>query len=272
MVSTYDQHGRQIPVTIVAAGNNVVLGTKGDRATLGFGQKKKSKKTENAFIKSVGYSPRFIKEVSFKTQEEDKTPQSSEENSKSENQISTGDKITVSIFDPGDLVKVSGTTKGKGFAGGVKRHGFAGGPKTHGQSDRHRAPGSIGAGTTPGRVFKGKRMAGHMGNAKLTVVNLEIVEADPTKGLLYIKGSIPGADGGFLTIEKTGKAKNYASPPSPNEEKQAEKEAKAEEEAKTATTKDTDIKDEDTVKNPASNNSESKQTVVAKEEKENADK
>jgi large subunit ribosomal protein L3 len=117
--------------------------------------------------------------------------------------IDLGHRVDVSLFQPGDLVDVRGISKGKGFAGGVKRHHFAGGPKTHGQSDRHRAPGSIGAGTSPGRVLKGQRMAGHMGNKRITVKRLEVVEADPDRNLLLVKGAVPGARNGLLEIRKS---------------------------------------------------------------------
>ena len=116
-----------------------------------------------------------------------------------------GDMVDVSFLKPGDLIDVSGLSKGKGFAGVVKRHHFSGGPKTHGQSDRHRAPGSIGATTYPGRVLKGKRMAGHMGNRKVTVRNLEVARVDTARNLLLVKGAIPGARGGLLIVKKAGK-------------------------------------------------------------------
>jgi large subunit ribosomal protein L3 len=116
--------------------------------------------------------------------------------------VKRGGKVDVGFLKPGDLVKISGLSKGKGFAGVVKRYHFAGGPKTHGQSDRHRALGSIGATTFPGRVFKGKRMSGHMGDRRTTVRNLEVVEADPNRNLLLIKGAVPGARGALLIIEK----------------------------------------------------------------------
>ena len=116
-----------------------------------------------------------------------------------------GDKVDASIFAVGDLVDVVGTSKGRGFAGTVKRHGFRGGPKTHGQSDRWRAPGSIGSGTTPGRVIKGLRMAGQMGNERVTVQNLEVLRVDPTRNLVAVKGAVPGPRGGLLLLKKRAK-------------------------------------------------------------------
>ena len=116
--------------------------------------------------------------------------------------IELGAQFDASLFRDGESVDIVGTSKGKGFQGGVKRHGFSGGPKTHGQSDRHRAPGSIGSGTTPGRVLKGTRMAGRMGNARITAKKLQVVQADPERNLLVVKGSVPGANGGLLMIKK----------------------------------------------------------------------
>ncbi len=116
--------------------------------------------------------------------------------------VKRGDKVDVGFLKHGDLINVIGFSKGRGFAGVVKRHHFSGGPKTHGQTDRHRAPGSIGATTFPGRVLKGKRMAGHMGNRRVTARNLEVIQADPERNLLLVKGAVPGADGGLLVIEK----------------------------------------------------------------------
>jgi large subunit ribosomal protein L3 len=121
--------------------------------------------------------------------------------------IKRGDKVDVGFLKQGDLVNVIGLSKGRGFAGVVKRHHFAGGPKTHGQTDRHRAPGSIGATTFPGRVLKGKRMAGHMGNRRVTARKLEVMQADPERNLLLVKGAVPGANGGLLVIEKVGSRK-----------------------------------------------------------------
>jgi large subunit ribosomal protein L3 len=116
--------------------------------------------------------------------------------------VKHGDRVDVGFLKQGDLVNVVGLSKGRGFAGVVKRHHFAGGPKTHGQTDRHRAPGSIGATTWPGRVLKGKRMAGHMGNRRVTARKLQVVQTDPERNLLLVKGAVPGANGGLLVIEK----------------------------------------------------------------------
>lgn len=115
-------------------------------------------------------------------------------------QARVGDKVDVGIFAVGDLVNVVGKSKGHGFTGVVKRYGFAGGPKTHGQSDRHRAGGSIGSGTTPGRVLKGTRMAGHDGDDRVTVKNLRVVKVDPERNLLAVEGAVPGATRSLLTV------------------------------------------------------------------------
>ncbi|MCH8868835.1 MAG: 50S ribosomal protein L3 [Chloroflexi bacterium] len=119
-------------------------------------------------------------------------------------EVEVGQTLDVSLFEAGERVEVTGNSKGRGFAGGVKRHHFHGGPKTHGQSDRHRAPGSIGAGTTPGRVLKGLRMAGHMGDAQVTQRSLEVIQSDAERNLLLVKGSIPGARNSLVIIRKAG--------------------------------------------------------------------
>ena len=116
-----------------------------------------------------------------------------------------GDRIDVTMFAAGDFVDVIGTSKGKGFAGVMKRHNFRGGPRTHGQSDRARRPGSIGPGSTPGRVFKGLKMAGHMGHERVTVQNLRIVSVDPDRNLILIKGAVPGPTEGTLIVRKAVK-------------------------------------------------------------------
>ena len=116
--------------------------------------------------------------------------------------IKPGEQVDVSFLRSGDFVNITGISKGRGFAGVVKRHHFAGGPKTHGQSDRHRAPGSIGATTFPGRVLKGMRMAGHMGNRKVTMRNLRVVEVEANRDLLFVDGGVPGPKGGLLIIKR----------------------------------------------------------------------
>ena len=207
----FNSRGQAVPVTLITAVPNQIFITKNGSAQLTFGQKKKAKKTENAYTKTLGFSPRFIKQISG-----------------SQEDLKTGDRITVALFQSGDAVKVTGTSKGKGFAGGVKRWGFHGGPKTHGQSDRHRAPGSIGQGTTPGRVYKGKKMAGHLGNSTETVRGLEVIEVDESKNLLIVKGAVPGAKNGLLIIEKIGKIKGYVEPPKEKEKEEDEEEKKTE--------------------------------------------
>ena len=195
MDARYDTRGRRVPVTILAAGPNIVVDLKPGKAVLAFGSRKKVKKPQSKFVQIAGAMPRYLREV------------------KTAGNLKTADKITVSLFESGDQVKVTATSKGRGFAGVVKRWHFAGGPKTHGQSDRHRAPGSIGQTTTPGRVYKGKRMAGHFGNVRKTVRGLEVIEVDSAKNLLIVKGSVPGAKNGLVIVEKTGKVKTYTPPP-----------------------------------------------------------
>jgi large subunit ribosomal protein L3 len=114
--------------------------------------------------------------------------------------LTLGDVIKADIFKEGDVVDVTGITKGRGFAGGVKRWNFAGGPKTHGQSDRHRTPGSRGSGTTPGRTYPGIKSPGHYGNERVTVQNLKVALVDPERNLLAVRGAIPGARGGLVLV------------------------------------------------------------------------
>ncbi len=206
MEARYDGRGRRVPVTTLVVDPNVVVSARNGKILLGAGKRKKVKKPQNDIVSKVGFLPRFLKEV------------------KSPEEAKIGDLVTVSAFTPQDEVKVTGVTKGHGFAGVVKRWGFAGGPKTHGQSDRHRAPGSIGQTTTPGRVFKGKHMAGHYGHTTYTVTGLEVIEVDQNKNLIFVKGAVPGARNGFVILEKTGKVKSYTLPPEekPKEEKEAE--------------------------------------------------
>jgi large subunit ribosomal protein L3 len=212
MTSKYNQRGQRVPVTVLRLEPNVIVDVKGEKAVIGFGQKKKIKKTENNLVSKIGYAPRFLKEIN------------------KSGEIKIGDKITVAVFSPGDAVKITGITKGHGFAGGIKRWGFHGGPKTHGQSDRHRAPGSIGQTTTPGRVLRGKKMAGHYGNEKITVTGLEVLGIDQGKNELWVKGAVPGPKNGYLIVEKTGKVKRYVAPPEekPKEDEEEEKGEKKE--------------------------------------------
>ena len=123
-------------------------------------------------------------------------------------EIKVGQEIDVSMFEPGEKINATALSKGRGFAGGVKRYNFRGGPKTHGQSDRHRAPGSIGAGSTPGRVIKGLRMAGHMGNVRVTAPNLEIVSIDEDRDILFVKGAIPGSRNSLVLLRKSFKQRS----------------------------------------------------------------
>ena len=150
------------------------------------GHLKKSPKTQDSKEKML---PRFLREVRVKE----------------DSQLKVGDEVKVTdVLRAGDVVTITGISKGKGFAGVVKRWGFAGGPKTHGQSDRERAPGSIGNRTSPGRVFKGKRMAGRMGSDRVTVKNLNIIDVDEKNSLIAITGAVPGAVKSLVFIKKTG--------------------------------------------------------------------
>jgi len=186
--------GQRIPVTAIQAGPCVVTQVKKAAIQVGIGEKRQKnvKKPVLGHIKKAGLkiAPRFLREIRIAGEEADT-------NLKPGSLIKVGE-----VFKPGDVVDVTGTSKGKGFSGVVKRWGFAGGPRTHGQSDRERAPGSIGSTTTPGRVLKGKKMAGRKGNQRVTVKNLKIVEIDEEKNLLLVKGLVPGAKRGLLIIRK----------------------------------------------------------------------
>jgi large subunit ribosomal protein L3 len=192
MTQIFRDDGTAEAVTAIEAGPCTVIQIKSrdkegyDAVQLGFGEARRLKSPQRGHLKELGQF-RYLRE--FRVEDT--------------GAIEIGQKVDVSLFKPGELVGVTGVSKGKGFAGVVKRHGFAGGPKTHGQSDRHRAPGSIGATTSPGRVLKGRRMAGHMGNNRVTVRNLEVVEADSTRNLLLVKGAVPGARNGLLLVRKT---------------------------------------------------------------------
>jgi large subunit ribosomal protein L3 len=125
-------------------------------------------------------------------------------------ELATGSELKVGLFSVGQIVDVTGTTIGKGFAGTIKRHHFAGGPASHGASVFHRAPGSIGQRQTPGRVFPGKRMSGHMGNLRRTIENLKVVQVDAERNLLLIRGAVPGAPGGQVVVRPSVKAARQA--------------------------------------------------------------
>lgn len=209
MSSGYDTRGRRVAVTKILVEPNFVAQVK-KADTDGYfsvqvatGSKKSVKKPQKGHFKKAGVSEnlRFIKEVRVSSEED-------------LGGIEKGAEIKAEqVVKQGDEVKVTGTEKGRGFQGGVRRHGFHGGPKTHGQSDRHRAPGSIGTGTTPGRVLKGKKMAGHMGSEKATTRGLEIIQVDRANNIVSIKGAVPGPYGGLVIITKTGQIKGYTPPP-----------------------------------------------------------
>lgn len=179
--------GKRIPLTVLTVDPHVLIGQKtidkdGYQASvMGIGTKKKVNKPTAGFLKKMGQgtTPRIIREVS-------------------------GEELTnynlAEILVPGSIINATATSKGKGTSGVIKRWGMHGGPRTHGQSDRERAPGSIGRGTTPGRVVKGKHMAGHMGNVNVTIENLKIHSFDATTGILQITGAIPGSRGAVTKI------------------------------------------------------------------------
>lgn len=162
----------------------------------------------------LGYGEKSVKNVSKQLQghlkiaiKEGKAPRYVREERLTEaSDLVVGTLITpAEVLEPGDIVNITSISKGKGFAGVVKRYKFAGGPKTHGQSNRERSPGSIGQGTTPGRVWRGKKMAGRMGTETITVKNLHIVAVDPEKNEISIAGPVPGGRGTFVVVRKTGK-------------------------------------------------------------------
>lgn len=215
MTSTYDARGRRVGATVVEILPNLVTqvktsdGKDGYNAIqLGVGTKKSVNKPQIGHVKAAGIDKkiRWFREV-----------RESDENLKPGTEIKLDQ-----VFSVGDSVKVTGVSKGKGFQGGVRRHGFHGGPKTHGQSDRHRAPGSIGSGTTPGRVLKGKKMAGHMGNDTSSVLNLEIVSISKQENIITVKGAVPGFTGGLVQVIKLGRIKGYTPPPEEKEEEEEE--------------------------------------------------
>ncbi len=192
MTQIFDENGVALPITVIEAGPCYVTQVRTPErdgysaVQLGFNEVNPKKLTggQRGHLKANDLSPlRFLRE--FRT----KTPE-----------VKIGEKLTVEEFELGERVDVTGTSKGKGFQGGMKRHGFKGGPATHGQSDRQRSPGSVGAGTTPGRVHKGKKMPGQMGNVRVTSQGLKVVLVDAERNLLGVMGSVPGGKGGIVII------------------------------------------------------------------------
>ncbi len=196
MTQLFDEAGMSVPVTVVEAGPCPIVQVRsadkeGYRAVqLGFGAKKATRATRaelgHAAKAGLESAPAVLREFRLGDEEAGEL----------------GDRITVERFEPGSRVKVTGTTKGRGFQGVMKRHGFAGGRASHGATRIHRAPGSIGAGTNPSRVIKGKRMPGQMGNVQRTIRNLRIAKIDAERNLLYLHGALPGPTGGYVFITK----------------------------------------------------------------------
>jgi len=197
MTQIFDDAGVAYPVTIIEAGPCYVTQIRRPESEgysavqLGFGEihPKRLSGGELGHLKTLALPPlRFLREFRSKSPD-----------------VSVGDVMKADVFASGEHVDVVGTSKGKGFAGGVKRYHFRGGPKTHGQSDRHRAPGSRGSGTTPGRVYKGARGAGHMGDDRVTVQNLKVVLVDVERNLIGVHGAVPGPKGGLVIIKEARK-------------------------------------------------------------------
>jgi large subunit ribosomal protein L3 len=191
----FGEDGRADCVTAIQVGPCTVTQIKTkesdgyDGVQLGFEPVKRLNKPRTGHLEASGGLFRYLREVKADAPGE----------------LEVGQELDVSLFEPGEKVNATGLSKGRGFAGVVKRHHFKGGPKTHGQSDRHRAPGSIGAGTYPGRVIKGHKMAGHMGNARVTVRNLDVVLADPERNLLLVRGGVPGSTNSLVIVTKSAR-------------------------------------------------------------------
>lgn len=201
MAQLYGAKGEVVPVSVLEVGPCFVTQVKtADKdgyaaVQMGFGETRRLNKPERGHLKNVP-SLKYLREVRTSNVQD----------------YSVGQKLGVSIFAVGGMVDVSGVSKGKGHAGVVKRYHFKGGKKTHGASDRVRRPGASGATTTPGRVLRGLRMAGQMGNKPVTTLNLEIVTVDPERNLLAVKGSVPGAKGALLFVRKARKEKKITVP------------------------------------------------------------
>jgi large subunit ribosomal protein L3 len=196
MTRMFDENGVVTASTLVEAGPCFVTQLRTPErdgylaVQLGFGQHPRPNKPHKGQLKAAGLPDRAgleaLREVPADSVED----------------LELGARVDASMFAQGELVDVIGTSKGKGFAGVMKRHNFRGGPKTHGQSDRWRHSGSVGSGTTPGRTFKNMRMAGHLGDARVTVKNLRILSVDPERNLVALRGAIPGPKGGLVMIRK----------------------------------------------------------------------
>ena len=193
MTQLWDENNRIVPVTVIAAGTNVVTQVRTpendgyNAIQVGFEESRRVNTPERGHLSKAG-TPMLRHLREWRVNDA--------------SSFTIGQRLDVTLFEPGERVHVVGTSKGKGFQGVVKRHGFSGGPKTHGQSDRHRAPGSIGSGTTPGRVLKGLRMAGKMGNDRVTVRNLEVVRADADRNILLVRGAVPGPREALIMVSK----------------------------------------------------------------------
>jgi large subunit ribosomal protein L3 len=198
MTRLFDETGASHPVTVIEAGPCLVTQVKNkdkdgyEAVQLGFGERKEKRATKPLIghAQKLDQKPfQVLKEIRDFTMD-------------SEEEIKEGLEVKVDLFEVGDEITVTGTSKGKGFAGVVKRHHFGGGPKTHGQSDRYRAPGSIGQSSWPSRVMKGIRMAGRMGGENVTVKGLKVVKVDSENNLLVVKGAVPGANKGIVILGK----------------------------------------------------------------------
>jgi len=197
MTQIFGPTGEAIPVTVIEAGPCVVTQIRTqdrdgyDAVQIGFGDitPKNLTRPQQGHLAAAGRLVRHLREFGADDVEEHEV----------------GQILNVDVFTAGQIVDVTGTSKGRGFQGVMKRHGFRGGPRTHGQSDRARAPGSIGAGTTPGRVWKNTRMPGRMGNKRVTVQNLEVVEVLPDQHVLLVRGAVPGAKNGLVMIRRAVK-------------------------------------------------------------------
>jgi large subunit ribosomal protein L3 len=212
MTQLFNADGSVARVTLIQAGPCVVtqvktVGTDGYNAVqIGFGEAKHQPKPQAGHLKAAGANSRFVREVRIKdvdgSHPDAKGRQAAADTALA---LEVGSKLDVTSFEAGDAVQVTGTSKGKGFAGTIKRHNFSRGPKTHG-SHNYRAPGSIGSGY-PEHVFKGMRMAGHMGTDQVTVKGLKVVVVDEKQGVLAISGAVPGPKRGLVLVQGTGGAK-----------------------------------------------------------------